>query len=223
MRRGEARIGASAEPEVDDALDGYGGAALAPGFSVEGAELADGPSFAGTEAGSGEFVNVRMTGASFSETRFRGVRLLDVVARELDASSADWTGAAMNRVLFEQCRLTGFQIPEADLTNVTFRRCKIDYGNFRMARLENVTFDECVFDDTDFSSAVLESVDFPACEIRETDFHGTRMSRVDLRGAQLALRGSAASMRGAIISPIQLVDLAPALAREMGIEVEEGR
>ncbi len=222
MRRGEETIGALAEPEVDDALDRYDGAALESKFSVEGAELADTPSFAGTEAGSGEFVNVRMTGASFSETRFRGVRLLDVVARELDATSADWTGAAMSRVLFENCRLTGFQVPEADLKDVTFKRCKIDYGNFRMARLENVTFDECVFDDTDFSNGVLERVEFPSCEIRDTDFHGARMSRVDLSGAQLALRGSAASLRGAIISPLQLIDLAPAMAQEIGIEVEDG-
>ncbi len=223
MRRREGPIGALAEPEVDELLDPYEGAALEPKFSVEGAELTDAHSFDGTEAGSGEFVSVRMTGASFSETRFRGVRLLDVVARGLDATSADWTGASMNRVLFEQCRLTGLQIPEADLKDVTFRRCKLDYANFRMARLENVTFDDCAFNDTDFSNGILDHVEFPTCEIHDTDFHATQMSRVDLRGAHLSLRGSAASLRGAIVSPLQLIDLAPALAQEVGIEVgEEG-
>ncbi len=220
VRRGERTIGALAEPEVDDALDLYTGAALGPKLSIEGATLADSPSFAGTEAGSGEFLNVRMTGASLSETRLRGVRLLDVVARDLDAIGADWTGATMSRVRFENCRLTGLQLPEAELKDVTFESCKIDYGNFRMARLENVTFDECVFDDADFSNSVLDHVEFPSCEIRDTDFHGAQMSRVDLRGAALSLRGSAASLSGAIVSSLQLIDLAPALAQELGIEVE---
>ena len=40
----------------------------------------------------------------------------------------------MTRVIFRECRLTGMQLPEAELHEVAFRRCKLDYANLRMTR-----------------------------------------------------------------------------------------
>ncbi len=48
------------------------------------------------------------------------------------------------------------------------------------------------------------------------------MSRVDLRGSELTLTGSVLGLRGAIIDPLQLMELAQMLARELGITVEDG-
>lgn len=47
------------------------------------------------------------------------------------------------------------------------------------------------------------------------------LNYLNLRGAALEAVNGAASLRGAIISPEQLLDLAPHFAREFGIRVAE--
>jgi hypothetical protein len=44
---------------------------------------------------------------------------------------------------------------------------------------------------------------------------------VDLRGCDLTVRGAATPLGGAVISPLQLMELAPVLAAEAGIRVED--
>jgi hypothetical protein len=47
------------------------------------------------------------------------------------------------------------------------------------------------------------------------------MSLVDLRGSELRLAGSVLGLRGAIIDPLQLMELSGTLAQELGITVED--
>jgi hypothetical protein len=46
---------------------------------------------------------------------------------------------------------------------------------------------------------------------------------VDLRGAELGISGGYESLRGAVIDSVQLVGLAPLLARHLGIVVLDQR
>ncbi len=57
----------------------------------------------------------------------------------------------------------------------------------------------------------------------EADFSKALLTRVDLRGSELALAGSVLGLRGAIVDPLQLMDLARTLAQELGIAVEDNQ
>jgi uncharacterized protein YjbI with pentapeptide repeats len=220
--RASRPIGMTTDLEVEaQRLDRYVGAGLDGGFAVEDAKLDGSCDLAGVDAGSGRFTNVLLDGAGMAASRLRGVGLREVLARKVDASNADWTGATMAGVVFEECRLTGMQLPEAELREVAFRRCKLDYVNFRMASLSQVTFEGCVLDDTDFAHARLALTRFATCEVRNSDFRAVELSEVDFRGSELAFRGDVRALRGAILSPLQLIDLSRALARAVGIRVEE--
>jgi uncharacterized protein YjbI with pentapeptide repeats len=105
---------------------------------------------------------------------------------------------------------------------VRFAGCKLDYVNFRFATVEYVSFEDCVLSHADFQGARLDSVRFDGCQLAETDFTKATLSRVDLRGSDLAaLAGSLLVFRGATVDSLQLMDLAPRLAAELGIQVEQ--
>ena len=212
----------TADVEVEaEALDVYTGGELDAGFVIEDARLDASASLAGAEAGSGQVTNVLLDGVRAAASRLRGVRLRHVLADNVDGSNADWTGARMTRVIFRECRLTGMQLPEAELREVAFRKCKLDYANLRMARLSHVTFEDCVIEEDDFAHARLELTRFASCAIRNSDFRGVELSEVDFRGSELVFRGDARSLSGAILSPLQLIDISDALARAIGIRVDE--
>ena len=73
----------------------------------------------------------------------------------------------------------------------------------------------------DFGGAKLDRVEFRGCELRGADFTGVRMKDVDLRGATLLdIARGVERLAGAVITPAQLLDLAPAFAAQMGVRVE---
>jgi uncharacterized protein YjbI with pentapeptide repeats len=85
-----------------------------------------------------------------------------------------------------------------------------------------VSFEDCVLDSADFQGASIDAARFCGCQLLGTDFTNSRMSQVDLRGSQLTLACSLRGLRGAIVDSVQLVELAPSLAHELGIVVEDG-
>ena len=62
---------------------------------------------------------------------------------------------------------------------------------------------------------------FSRCQLVETDFSKATMSLVDLRGSELRPAGSILGLRGAIIDPLQLMELSRTLAQQLGITVED--
>ncbi len=215
-------IGATTEPDVDpDRLEPYGDDWVQPGFALEYVELGAATPLSGAIAGSGTFSQMAMAGAELGETKFRGVSFRDVVGRNVNAANADWTAARTNRVVFERSSFTGIQLRESELRETVFRECKLDYVNFRIAQLYGVTFEGCVFTEADFGDARLDRVRFDGCRLSRVDLSGAELRDVDLRGSEIGVN-DAFALRGAIISPTQLIDLAHGLADAAGIAVEDG-
>jgi uncharacterized protein YjbI with pentapeptide repeats len=178
-------------------------------------------SLARTDAGLGRFERVYLKDVDLGESKLRSVELIDVTAEGIDAANCDWGGARLKRAVFSDARLTGVNLAEAQIEEVSFRGCKLDYANFRHSTIKHVSFEDCVLARADFQGANLDSTRFSGCDLLEADFSKARLERVDLRGSELALAGSVLGLRGAIIEPLQLMELARALAQELGITVED--
>jgi uncharacterized protein YjbI with pentapeptide repeats len=90
-----------------------------------------------------------------------------------------------------------------------------------------VTFADCVLRDVDFGGARLKKMRFPGSVLTGADFTKVTCTDVDLRGATLGgdgevgIRAGYESMSGVRIDNLQLVTLAPYLARHMGITVDD--
>ena len=80
-------------------------------------------------------------------------------------------------------------------------------------------FEGCEIDSLDLRGAELEAVTFIDSRVDELNVAGSTLSAVDLSGARLRTLVGVESLRGAIIGHSQLVDLAPLLAAQLGLEV----
>ncbi len=169
-----------------------------------------------------ELEGIALAGTVLDGADLRGLRLVDVRGERVSATSGDWRGGGLVRVELREARLTGLDLGEAKLREVRFAGCKLDYANFRFATVEYVSFEDCVLNRADFQGAKLDSVRFEGCRLGEADFTKATLSRVDFRGSDIAgLGGSLLGLRGAIVDSLQLMDLSPQLAAELGIAVEQ--
>ncbi len=158
--------------------------------------------------------------------RIPGARLTRLVARttwweDCDLSNCDCADATLRETVVRRSRLTGLAMPQGSLRDVLFENCKLDLANFRFARLERVTFRTCVLGDADFSGSTQRDCRYQDCDMRAAQFSQVTLRDVDLRGSRLEGIGGLAGMRGARISNEQLLELAPALAAQLGLRVED--
>jgi uncharacterized protein YjbI with pentapeptide repeats len=170
---------------------------------------------------SGHVEEARLVALDLSEAKLRGLRLTDVEGGDVSAVNGDWRGAEIKRVSFRGARLTGLDLGEARIEEARFVGCKLDYANFRHAVIEHVSFEDCVLANADFQGARLYAVRFSRCQLGAADFSKAELAHVDFRGSELALAGSVLGLRGAIVDPLQLMELSRPMAHELGILVEE--
>jgi uncharacterized protein YjbI with pentapeptide repeats len=220
-RTGAPAIGAAQAPDVaPDQLERIELDALTAELELEYA-LVSGASLGGADAASVSLRHAQLQDVDLGASRLRAVEIVDVLAERLNAANGDWAGAQIRRARFGDARLTGLSLAEARLEEVSFKACKLDYANFRHSRIEHASFEACVLTGADFQGASIKATSFAGCQLEEADFSGAELSLVDLRGSELALAGSLLGLSGAIIDPLQLIELAHPLAREIGVTVAD--
>ncbi len=220
-RKGQQEtVKAARRPEVRlPGLAVWEGGELEPDGDYDGLEFAD-LDLTGQEGVGARFMDCALRRCALDEAGLAKARFLDSVLDGVRGVGTDLAGASLRDVELVDARLGGVQMHGAVLERVVVRGGKIDYLNLREARLRDVVFEGCVLVEPDFAGAVLERVEFRDSVVRGADFGGVRMSDVDLRGvAELTLARGLAGLAGAVISPAQLLDLAPAMAAQLGVRV----
>lgn len=211
-RRPEVRL-----PELSGWQDAEPG--LEPDGDYDGLELVE-VDLTGGDGRGARFMDCALRRCVLDGTGLAKARILDSVLDGVRGVGTDLSGASLRDVELLDARLGGVQLHGAVLERVLVRGGKIDYLNLRTARLKDVVFEGCVLAEPDFGGAVLERVEFRDCVVRGADFSGARMTEVDLREAsELGIARGVDALAGAVISPAQLFDLAPALAAQLGLRV----
>jgi len=162
------------------------------------------------------FATVSFGGGRLRKTRFTGTRLDQVRFVATDLAETGWQDVTLTG-----CVLAGVQAFSAGLRRVVFGQCKLDSVNFRGATFTDVRFEDCVLRHADFGGATLRRVSFAGCTLADADFTKVTCTEVDLRGASLGIRAGFESLRGVTIDGVQLVTLAPFLARHLGLVVAD--
>ncbi|MFG2992764.1 pentapeptide repeat-containing protein [Streptomyces sp. NPDC048257] len=200
-------------------LTAWAGDGLEPDGDYDGLEFAD-LDLAGQEGIGARFMDCAVRRCALDEAGLAKARILDSVLEGVRGVGTDLSGASLRDVELVDARLGGVQMHGAVLERVVVRAGKIDYLNLRKARLKDVVFEGCVLVEPDFAGAVLERVEFRDCGLRGVDFSGVRMADVDLRGVSvLEIARGVDALAGAVISPGQLFELAPAMAAQLGVRV----
>ena len=173
----------------------------------------------GQNANNANFLDCRLERCRVDGLLLRRARVVDSLLADLQAASLDLTEAVWRDSLVTGGRLGAVVAAATKWARVRVRGGKLDFLNFRGATLQDVVFEACVIGEIDLGNAQLTNVSFVDCKVDDLNVGGATMSRVDLSRASLhALRGLQ-SLRGAIVSQDQLLDLAPLLADHLGLEV----
>jgi uncharacterized protein YjbI with pentapeptide repeats len=204
-------------PDVLEELASWPAEPLESRFELEDVLIES--DLAGTSAAGGRITGCRLSGVSLAGARLRSLRLVDVVLSDCDLSNADLTGASLNRVRFERCRMTGLVGVSWEASQVVLRGCKLDLASFHRGVFRGVEFEDCVLDDADLAASWLRETRFASSRLVRVGIDDARLSGVDFRGSVLEPAGDLTALRGAVIDALQLVELAPLLARGLGIDV----
>ncbi|WP_433634431.1 pentapeptide repeat-containing protein [Nocardia sp. CA-120079] len=174
------------------------------------------------EAGNSRFSETVFTSLAINRGSLRFSRFTDVWQRNVRWVGTDLSDTSWQDVELIAGALSGVDAGGANLRRVRFEGCKFDSVNFRKTKLREVQFVDCVLRHTDFGDAELTKVTFPGTTVEGLLINRARLQQVDLRGAaHLDVAEGLDALRGATITPLQLIDLAPEFAKAIGITVRD--
>jgi len=197
-----------------------------PAEAAEGADDLDEVELADLNLESMIWTGRRRLGASrvsdlvVGDWTARAASLVNSVVERADVVTLSAAESGWWNVEVLQSRIGSAELYDAVLRNVHFVRCKLGYLNLRGANLTDVAFTDCVISDLDLLRATATRVSFAGTRIGRLELSGSKLEDVDLRGASLADIGTLEGLRGATITLDQLLEIAPALAEGLGIQVE---
>jgi uncharacterized protein YjbI with pentapeptide repeats len=209
------------EPPSDLPLDGLvaaGPEALEPGADLEAADLADldlgGRDATGASLDGCRLERCELDGLQLSRARVRHTLLDDVRASDL------WLGdATLDEVLVTSSRIGAISASGGEWRDVRLRATRSNLVDLRGSTLVNVVLEDCVIDDLDLSGAEVRGMRLPGTTVATLTVEEARLDALDLTGARIAAVRGVGSLRGAAVTPAQLLELAPLLAAHLGIEV----
>ncbi|MBT0770111.1 pentapeptide repeat-containing protein [Kineosporia sp. J2-2] len=178
-----------------------------------------------------DFAGRSVYGCDVEESRLEAVRLGDVeldqviisdtVLERSDLANARCRGVSLLQVLLDACRLTGSSWSDGLFRDVTLTDCRADLTRFRQGKLRSVAFTDCNLRGADFQWAEFSHVEFTRCDLSAAQFANARMSGVMFTDCTLDGVGGVTGLRGATVQARDLIGLAPSLAHELGIGIED--
>jgi uncharacterized protein YjbI with pentapeptide repeats len=159
---------------------------------------------------------VTLINASLNEINARDVEIIGS-----DLSAAVCVNGNFTRAHFQNCRLSGIDFSRCKLQDVTFDGCKLDIANFRFAKLSRVSFINCSLVETDFQVGELHDVEFKDSILERVTFEQSKILRVDGRSSQFSNIRGWRYLKDLTIDQTQLITIAPELALEIGIKIQD--
>jgi len=175
--------------------------------------------FTGQDASDARFVECRLQRCAVDGLVLRRSRILGSVLDAIHGASVDFSDTTWRDSRVSGGRLGAVNLPGATLTTIRFVGSKLGFLNLAGAQFEDVVFEGCEIDGLDARGAKLRSVSFVDCSVNELNVTEAALSKVDLSGARLRSLIGVDNLRGVTINHGQLMDLAPQLAAQLGIEI----
>lgn len=160
-------------------------------------------------------------GVLADEAEMRSIRIVDSVLTGFNVPVMRSPRATWKDVVVRDSRIGSAELYESGLRALRFENCKLGYVNLRGANLFDVLFVNCTIDELDLGQAKASRVAFDGCSIRALDLNNATVSDFDVRGADVQEVAGIRNLAGVTINELQLTMLAPAIAANLGIIVED--
>ncbi|HST80884.1 MAG TPA: pentapeptide repeat-containing protein [Kineosporiaceae bacterium] len=173
------------------------------------------------EASGARFLECAVVDCRLDGSRFRRAHFIDCTLTSLRSSGLHLSQATWREVVMSDCRIGAFSADGSKLTRLRVVGGKYDYLNLRSAVLDDVSFEGCRLDEVDLSEANARNVRFVDCRIEQLNVSGASLDDLDLSKAEIHVLLGTSSLAGAVISQVQLMDLAAVLAGHLRIRVSD--
>lgn len=160
-------------------------------------------------------------GVVADEAEMRSIRIVDSVLNSVNVPVLRAARSTWRDVAIRESRIGSAELYESGLRALRFENCKLGYVNLRGSTLFDILFVNCTIDELDLGGAKAERVAFDGCGIRALDLNNATVRDFDLRGADVQEVAGIRNLSGVTISELQLGMLAPAIASNLGIIVED--
>lgn len=165
-----------------------------------------------------DFACCRFVRCHIEPDGIKWISFKDCVFENCDLSGAMLRKASFLRVEFRDCRMVGGDFSETSLQSVLFQASQMKYANFSRAKMNCVRFEECVMDNAAFYECKNKAVAFAGGSLVEAELGGMPLKDLDLRSTDIrGIRVVGGELRGAIVSPVQAMEL----ARILGVVIRE--
>lgn len=165
------------------------------------------------------FEHTRISKGSFLNAEFDSAQFANVLVEDSDMSGLLTPTSTFQRAEFRSCRMTGWQAGEALVEDTVFDGCKMDLVGFRFCKFKAVLFKNCLLKAADFQGSSFTDVSFEKCDLAGAEFRQCSVTSLDLRSSEVAEIRYVEGLKGATISPEQLMDLARQLAFVVGLKI----
>lgn len=167
---------------------------------------------------------IELDGLRLEGERVVGVTLERPQLTAVTVVDGDLAGVVMSSYVVRRSTVTRTRLRDCVwggglLQDVAFEECPAAQLSLRFATLQRVTFTDCRLDDADFYGATFDSVVFDNCDLTGAHFDSATVKQLALHNCRLAGVTGALALRGASVDLDDLGELAPSLAREVGIEL----
>ena len=175
--------------------------------------------FRGQAADDAAFLGCRLERCGLDGVSMRRARVSESLLDELHATSLDMADSVWRDSLLTVRRIGALLAIGATWSSVRVRGGRLDLVDLSGAKLTGVAFDGCAIGELDLGTVEARDLTLGGCEIELLDVSGARLVRADLSGAEIGAVKGVDGLRGATITPAQLVELAPQMAAHLGIKV----
>jgi len=199
-------------------LEPFTAGRLEPGADHDAVAFID-LDLSGQDASDSSFLECRLERCAVDGLMLRRARIAETAIVDIHGVSLDLADSTWRDVELSGGRLGALLLAGATMSSVRVRRAKLGFVSVTGGTIDDILFEACEIGSLDARIAQLRSVRFIDCTVGELDVTGATLAKVDLSGARLRSLIGVESLRGAILGHGQLLDLAPLLAAELGIEV----
>jgi uncharacterized protein YjbI with pentapeptide repeats len=164
------------------------------------------------------FEMVHLRNSTFLQCKIVNLRMFDIHLERCDLSGANWEKGRFRRAVFSGCRMLGANLMEANFEDVIFEDCKMDSAILSLSAFHAAHFEKCSLKRSSFEGADLTGVVFDECDLSKADLRNAKLAGADFRTSTInGLQTGAQELQGAIISPLQAVQVVSLL----GIQVKD--
>ncbi|MGH3831011.1 MAG: pentapeptide repeat-containing protein [Pseudonocardiaceae bacterium] len=171
--------------------------------------------------GEGSVTHSVVRRVDLSGSQLGPMTLADTVLEDVDLSNALLQRGTTRRVEMLRCRAIGLRLSVDQASDLYVAGCRIDFAAIHIEKTKGIAaFIECSFRET-MISGCLSSVVFADCDFADTEFAVNSAKGCDLRTSRLVGARGLLSLRGALITAEQASSVAPRLATEAGLMVQD--